>query len=379
MEGESTYTPPEILDDMDEDVIHARMLAVIPDNIDTTDSGFAYDFTMPAAIEKAGAMIILNEIVQLFFPEWSSGEFLDKLGQAVGLTRKAATAAEATLTITGTAGITIPEGFIFSTPATAISENVEFEAAHEVTIGENGAASILVVCTETGTIGNVTAHSITLMAEPIDGITAITNEEAATGGTNDEEDEDFSARIVEKERNTDNSFVGCDADYKRWAQEVDGVGTALVVPEWDGPGTVKLIVMDSNSEPATETIIENVYNHIVSPDDPDARLAPIGATLTVVTSIVLSLTISAHVYIESDAIEEEVLEAFKTSLNTCLEAAKSEGILRHTRVGAVLSATPGVVDYDNLLINGSTDNIEIEIDEYPVATEVDLTMEVSTA
>lgn len=377
METETTYTPPEILDDMDEDTIHARMLTVIPDNLDKTEGGFVYDFTMPTAIEKADAMILLNEVVQLFFPEWSSGEFLDKLGRAVGLTRKSATAAETTLTIKGTPNMIIPEGFVFSTAATAISDNVEFAATEDVVLDENGDGEVPVQCTETGTVGNVSANSILLMSSPVTGINSITNEEAATGGTEEESDTDFSTRIIQRERDGDSSFVGCDADYKRWAQEVDGVGAAIVVPEWDGPGTVKVIVMDANGEPATNTIITNVYNHIISPDDRQERLAPIGATLTVVTATILALTITADVVLETEAVLEDVTDAFKSNLASCLEEAMTEGTLRITRVGAVLSKTAGVVDYENLLINGSADNIEVDVDEYPVAQTITLTPEAS--
>jgi uncharacterized phage protein gp47/JayE len=377
METDTTYTPPAILDDMDEDSIHARMLTVIPDNLDKTEGGFVYDFTMPTAIEKADAMILLNEIVQLFFPEWSSGEFLDKLGRAVALTRKAATASETTLTITGVANTLIPEGFLFSTAATAISNNVEFAALEDVVLDANGDGQIPVRCTETGTVGNVSANSILLMASPMAGIISITNAAAATGGTDEESDEEFSARIMDRERDGDSSFVGCDADYKRWAQEVDGVGAAIVVPEWDGPGTVKVIVMDANGEPATATIIGNVYDHIISPDDRQLRLAPIGATLTVTTASILSLTITADVVLDADATVSDVTDAFKANLAPCFEEAMREGTLRLTRVGAVLSKTAGVVDYENLLIDGSADNITVNVDEYPVATTITLTPEAS--
>lgn len=377
MERETTYTPPEILDDMDEDTIHARMLAAIPDNLDKTYGGFVYDFTMPSAIEKADAMILLNEIVQLFFPEWSSGEFLDKLGRAVALTRKSATAAETTLKVTGTPNTLIPAGFVFSTTATAISDNVEFLSIEDVVLDENGEGEIPVICAQTGTVGNVSANSITLMSSPVSGITSITNEEAATGGTEEETDEEFSTRIIERERDGDSSFVGCDADYKRWAQEVDGVGAAIVVPEWNGPGTVKIIVMDANGEPATSTIITNVFNHIISPEDRESRLAPIGATLTVNTASVLSLSITADIVMDPDANIDDVTSAFKSNLASCLEEAMTEGTLRITRVGAALSKTDGVVDYENLLINGSADNIAVSVDEYPVADTITLTPEAS--
>lgn len=160
METTSSYTPPELLNDMDEETIHAKMLEVIPDTIDKTEGGFVWDFTRPAAIEKADAMIILNEIIKLFFPEWSSGDYLDKIGVVVGVTRRAPTAAEATLHVVGIAGTEIPEGFIFSTPATAISENVEFATVEAATLDSNGEADILVRCTETGTVGNVSAGRI---------------------------------------------------------------------------------------------------------------------------------------------------------------------------------------------------------------------------
>lgn len=377
MATDTTYTPPAILNDLDEETIHERMLDVIPDNIDKTEGGFAYDFTMPTAIEKASAMDVLNQVIQLFFPEWSAGEFLDKLGANVGLTRKAATVAEATVQITGTAGTLIEAGFLFSTAATAISENVEFETLEDVVLDEDGNGEAAVRCTEAGIIGNVSADSITLMVEPLEDIESVTNALAASGGTDEESDDVFRQRIMDRERDNDSSFVGCDADYKRWALEINGVGTAIVVPEWDGPGTVKLIVMDSTGAPATATIIQNVYNYIISPEDRQMRLAPIGATLTVVTASVMGLTITADIVKEVDAELADITAAFKANLASCFEEAMSDGVLRWTKVGAALSKTTGVIDYENLLINGDSENIDVSLDEYPVAQTIELTVEAS--
>ena len=376
METDTTYTPPAILDDMDDETIHARMLGVIPNNIDKTEGGFAWDFTRPAALEKADAMIVLNEIIQLFFPEWSAGEFLDKLGAASGLVRKSATAAEATVKITGVANTLIPAGFLFSTAATAISESVEFATLEDVVLDEDGNGEVTVRCTQAGIVGNVSAGSIVLMSSPLSGIESITNESAATGGAAEEEDDDFRKRIMDRERDNNSSFVGCDSDYKRWALEVDGVGTAVIVPEWNGPGTVKIIVMDANGEPANPTIVTNVFNHIISPDNREGRLAPIGATLTVATASVMWLTIEADIVKESDVALEDITAAFKKQLSAVMEEAMADGVLRWSKVGAALSATAGVVDYDHetLLINGDSENIPVSHDEYPVAQTIELTV-----
>ena len=90
METDTTYTPPELIAEVDDDVIHARMLENLPDDIDKTDGGFAHDFTRPAALEKAELLVALNDAIQVFFPEWSYGRYLDKLAASAGLMRRQA-------------------------------------------------------------------------------------------------------------------------------------------------------------------------------------------------------------------------------------------------------------------------------------------------
>ena len=51
-QGSGSYVPPQILSDMDDDVIHARMLEALPDDIDKTEGGFAHDFTRPADFHR---------------------------------------------------------------------------------------------------------------------------------------------------------------------------------------------------------------------------------------------------------------------------------------------------------------------------------------
>lgn len=386
METVTTYEPPEILGDMDDDVIHQNMLSNLPSNIDKTEGGFAHDFTRPAAIELAEMMISLNEVVQLFFPEWSYGTFLDMIAAGVTITRKSATAAEAILHVTGVPGTNIPAGFLFSTTATAESENIEFVVLEDATIEEkeqDNSADVKVRCTQTGIIGNVPQNSITLMSSPIGGIAVITTPEPAEGGTEDETDDELRERIKERDQQGESSFVGNNADYKRWAKEVDGVGSVIVMPEWKGAGTgtVKLIVMDSTGAPASESIQTNVYNHIMSPDNPDRRLAPIGAILTVDTATVMQLTITANITLAEGANIEGVTDGFKTALRAYFESAKDEAVeddtgicyIRYTRVGRVLSETPGVVDYSELYINGARNNVMVAQDQYPTADNITFT------
>lgn len=371
------YIAPALISEVDDDAIHQRMLENLPDDIDKTEGGFAHDFTRPAALEKAELLIAINDALQVSFPAWSYGAYLDLIAAHDGLTRKSATYAETYLSVTGVPGTIIPEGFLWSTPSTAISNSVEFVTVEDTTIDEDGDASVLVRCTESGIIGNVPANSITLMTSPMGGIATITNEDAASGGTETETDNELRARIEEKDKSGESSFVGCDADYKRWAKEVDGVGDVTVIPEWQGPGTgtVKLIVMDSNGEPATATLLTQVYNHIMATLNRDSRLAPIGAILTVVTATETYITVVASVELEEDAVLADVSASFETALKEYFSTAKYEGEIKYTRVGSILSETSGVADYDHtsLLLNSGTANITIDADDYPVVSTVTLT------
>ena len=150
-----------------------------------------------------------------------------------------------------------------------------------------------------------------------------------------------------------------------------------MLPEWEGKGTgtVKLIVMDMNGAPATHTILTNVYNHIMSPDDASARLANTETILTVETATALFISVAATVQLEEDANLSEVRAEFETRLRTLFEESKTGGSLRYTRVGRELSQTTGVQDYSSLTVNGDTENVPISADRYPVIESISLTEE----
>jgi uncharacterized phage protein gp47/JayE len=374
METDTTYTPPVMLEEIDDEVIHARMMEALPGDIDKTEGGFAYDFTKPAALEKASMMVDLNEAIQLFFPAWSYGVWLDQIASTVGLSRKAANPATGVLTIKGVEGTTIAAGFLFATPSTSANPNIEFEATETVVIGSSLYASVPVKCVEAGPVGNVPANSVTLMVSPIGGIATITNESAFTGGADEEDDDTLRERIQERDLDSEASFVGNISDYRRWAKEVSGVGDVIVMPEWmgKGTGTIKLIIMDSNGSPANQTILDAVYEYIMSPEDEDGRKAPVGAILTVATAQLVVISIGAEVLLEDGADVGTVTAAFKSAFEAYFAEAKTEGAVRYTRVGSILSMTEGIVDYASLTLNGASANIAIDKDEYPGTGDISL-------
>lgn len=366
------FKAPSFLNDQDAETIHKRMMEELPPDIDDTEGGFPWDFTKPTALEKAEMLEFhLTETLKIMFPMWAEDQWLDLHAKGRGLTRKPANPASGTLAITGVSGTTIPAGFKFAAPAIGDQPAIEYETKEKYTMGEDGTVEVQVTAIEAGTKGNVPTGSINIMMTPIKGITSINNPAPITGGAEQESNDELRGRIDELDATSEASFVGSDGDYKRWAEEVPGVGTALPMPEWAGPGTVKVVVIDANGQPANAAIITEVYNNIMSPGDRLQRKAPIGATVTIVAPTAKDINYTFLLEIQSGETEATVLERFKAQLQTYYIEAKKEGVVRYTKIGSILTSTSGVKDYTGLTINGGTTNIILEEDEYPVTGVID--------
>jgi len=367
MAKNNTFVPPAWLEGQDAETIHARMMQNLPDDIDDTEGGFPWDFTKPTALEKAELLEFhMMETTKIMHYMFSYGIYLDYHARAVGITRKEASRASGVLQITGSPGTIIPNGFLFAVPASGDTAAITFYTTEESTISLDGVADVPIQASETGTIGNVAADTIIIMVSPsISGIEKITNLESTSGGAAEEDDESLRSRIGEICEASDASFVGCDNDYIRWAKEINGVGDVIVIPEWNGPGTVKVVVMDANGTPANPKIITDVENHIMAPQNRRARLAPIGATVTITAPTTVDVNVTCDLTIATGENYTAIVANIGESLKDYFETAQKEGVIKRNRIGSIIIGTDGVADYANLTLNEGTDNISLALDEYP--------------
>ena len=370
------YTTPTFLQNQSVEDIFQGMLTIIPEDIDVSQGSHTWNFLRPTAL--VGAYLceyVLPQVIMLIFPEWSYGEFLDAHAQVRGITRKEATAATGEITITGAANTVIPAGSIFSTVSMNNDDpSIDYATLSEATIPSSGTVTVAAQCTQTGTIGNTGANTVVLVSSRLNGVTSVTNEEEFTGGTNVESDDALKVRINEYDTEQGESFTGNVSDYKRWATSVPGVGDATIVPANDDTGLVTIILTDSNGDPATEQLCTQVYNYIMAPDDPDQRLAPINAYLSVIGPEAVKIGIKATVELVDEYTIEDVQEAFYAQVATYLQTAMEEREIKITRIAAALSATEGVNDFSALQIGekrgGTVDygttNIALTSDELPM-------------
>ena len=125
------------------------------------------------------------------YKDTAEGYQLDGVCQYIGITRKPASYATGTATITGIAGTVIPLQFIVSTGTYL------FWTQQIATIPVGGTVDVPIRAIELGNTSNVLANTITTIVNPLTGVTAVTNALGTTGGADVETDESLRARYDE--------------------------------------------------------------------------------------------------------------------------------------------------------------------------------------
>lgn len=335
-----------------EQAIKQRMLDLINNEIDKTEGSFTYDAISPASVEFAQAYIQLENILKLVFAKTSSGEYLDKRAQEFGLARNPGTKATGVVRFTGTNGVLIPKGTQVQTQAglvyQTLIQGVILSSTVEVSIEAMAAGSQY----------NVPSGAINQIPISISGVLSAVNPSATSGGTNVETDESLLARLLLKVQTPATS--GNANEYKLWALNTNGVGDAKVFPLWAGNGTVKVVVIDSNKQPASAQILDNVLNYINA-------IRPIGADVTVVSALGLPINISVTVILKSGYTLEQVTTSISSKVTDFLKSiAFQKDYVSYAQIGSLILESDGVLDYNNLVLNGGTSNVSIAGEEVAV-------------
>lgn len=326
--------------------ILARMLSNISDEYDKTEGSFFYDAEMPVAIELETMGENADALLDKGFAETATGTYLDKKVGEQGLTRKAAVKATTTVTITGSPGASIVVG------NKVASDTVTFLVTEAKAIAAGKTAmDVAVECEVAGSLGNVIAGAIKYFPVTIAGLTAVTNAAAVTNGYDEETDDDLRQRYYVKVQTPATS--GNKYHYLNWAKSVTGVGDARVIPLWNGNGTVKVIIINSNKRAADSTLVTSVSDYIE-----DVR--PIGATVTVESAAELAIDVSATLSLQTGYALADVKVAIEANLTQYLkDIAFVETYVSYAKVGSLILETEGVLDYSALTVNTGIANITI--------------------
>ncbi|MDF2674476.1 MAG: Baseplate family protein [Clostridiales bacterium] len=331
--------------------VKSDILGRLASDIDVREGSYFNDMISAVAHEIWKNYQSLDAIVPIAYVDETSGDYIDKRCAEYGITRKSGAKATTVLTFTGVNGTIIPKAKVFLT-----ADGLEFTTNETVTIAD-GTAMVTASSAEIGETYNVGAGLITRQFVNLSGLSTITNE-VAKGGANAETDDSLIARLYNYLQNPSTS--GNANHYKEWALEVDGVGSAKVTPLWDGPGTVRVLIVGRERETVDSTIVTKCSDYI-------ERNRPIGAAVTVESASGLSINIDASVTIDSSVTLAAVNDAFESALRAYLKTIAFETYtVVYNRIVYILLDITGVIDCTALSINGGTENIIIGGDQVPV-------------
>ena len=342
-----------------EDILN-RMLGNVPSDVSKSEGSFTHDSLAPISEELAQNGVHLDEVLnKVFAISAAENGYSDELEQKCaefGIYRKDGTKASGQVAFTGTEDAIIPIGTIIQT-----SGQLQYVTTEDVIL-TNGTALSDIEASEVGNLYNVPSDTIIELPVQVVGITSVTNYEIITGGTEIESDADLVGRLLLKVRTPATS--GNVNHYKLWATEIPGIGDAKIVPIWNGPGTVKVCLIDSNKQPVNANLVEDVMANI-------ENNRPIGATVTVISATPLPVNISANFSIEEGFSDEQIITGVKEKLTEYLASiAFVRDYVSYAYIGSLLFDVGGILDYTDLKINNSSTNINIGSEEVTITGEV---------
>jgi uncharacterized phage protein gp47/JayE len=191
----------------------------------------------------------------------------------------------------------------------------------------------------------------------------VTNPLPMQGGTDTEDDEQLRERILDAFQGRG---AGSARDYRAWARAYPGVGRATVIPLWDGPGTVLVIVTTATGGQVSQDVIDGLQALL----DPIPGLAegdaPVGALVTVQTATAKPLTLAGTIEFEGGysldgagatiALQEDIQDA----VDIYVTSVESGGEVVLMQIGARIGVIPGVHEVGNLKLDGVAANVTLD-------------------
>ncbi len=344
-------------EEMTFDYILNRMLGRVPSSLDKREGSVIYDALAPAAAELARLYTDLDFTLNQTFADTAQRTYLIRRAAERGIEPYPASYAVAK----GVFNIDVPIGSRFSIDIYnyAVTEAIEGEAhAFKMTCETAGSGP-------NGFTGRL------IPIEYIQGLTSAYLTEILIPG----EDEEGTEELRERYFNSLDSqaFGGNIQDYKEKTKSLQGVGGVKVYPVWNGGGTVKLVIINSEYGVPTDELIESVQTAI----DPEQNqgqglgIAPIGHVVTVEGVSETEVNIETTITYAEGWSFEDIEPALKSAVEgyfkeLCGEWEESDSIIvRISQIETRLLDLEGVIDIENTKLNGEAKNLALEADCIP--------------
>ena len=339
------------------ELILLRMLARVPAKFDKREGSIIWDSTSPASIELQNFYIALDTVLSEVFADTASREYLIRRAAERGIAPKAATYAIVKGQFTPST-LEIPLGTRFS------HEDYNYTVIKKV---EDGIYNL-----QCETIG-AEVNGITGQLIPIDYVPGLETAEileVSILGENEEETETLRARYFASLQAE--AFGGNKIDYKTKILSLPGVGGVKIYSgaQWNGGGTVKAVIIDSDKGVPTSALVEQVQTAI----DPETNsgegvgVAPIGHFVTVVgaydTVVDIEMSLTYDVGVTWNNVKTKVeaaIDSYFNSLNANWQNTDKITIIL-ARLESYILNVEGIVDIRGTKLNGKEENLAVDKD-----------------
>lgn len=319
-----------------------EVLENISDRYSKIEGSYTSDIVAGVCRELEKLSESIASLESAIFVTADSGEYLIRRCADYGITRKLATAAVITVTVTADTDTVLKSG----AELTDSNGKVFFELTQATELTASVPTAVTAVCTSTGKL-SIPENSIRFV-NSVSGI-VITNE-AQISGTDDETDEALFRRLQFRLQNQPG--CGTAADYKRWALEIPGVGYARVKV---GAGEITTFIADDDCGPVSSAQISAVMANY------DEK-RPLGAVVGVSSATERYASIAATVQLFDGYSLQEVQAAYEDMLNSYIgEIAFDDrtDVLTLARLSHYLMSIEGVADITAFTLNNGSSNWNI--------------------
>jgi len=334
------------------------MLSRVSPKFDKREGSIIFDATAPVSFELAEAYMMARVILNETFATTASREYLIMRASEFNIYPEEATFAE----MEGQFSKAIPIGSRFN------YENYNFTVTELL---NHGAHTYKLVC-ETAGVGGNTCIGDVIPIGNLGGLETAKITKIITPGEDEEDTEVFRSRYIAALKSK--AYGGNGADYKEKALAQNGVGGVKVYRCWNGGGTVKLVILNTQySAPDSEMIetIQNVFDP--TKDGKGYGIAPIGHIVTVTGVKTQPINITATITMKSgdvssiQSLAETKIKAYflKKAQEWTAETDKESVTVRGSFILAELLTIDTIADVTNVTVNNNS-AVTLDSDAIPV-------------
>ena len=335
--------------------ILAEMLDGIPAQVDKREGSIIYDALAPAAAEIAQLYVALGALYENSFVDTADLDSLILKAKERGIDYRAAECAVIAAQIEVIGALTIGDRFfcgnIGFTYAGMSDQDAETETTYPAVL------HAILVAETAGAAANGASGSLVY-----DGSTPIVRSAYITQILHYGRDAETADALRQRYYDDIDSapFGGNIADYKARAMTVSGVGGVQVRRTWNGPGTVKLVIVDETYSAPSDVLVRAVQQYF----DPDTGYAAAEAR---------AINIGLKLQYKAGYAFDNTLADIRAALSEYLAAIAKEwaesgqAAVYTGRISMALLSVHGVAEVLDVVIDGNT---AYDGDAIPVLGEV---------